>query len=86
MMAATNGRIKMIKEPMFISPKTIRDFEDYRLERARAQGWNEAMEFIFKEELEKAQLRIKSCWVHKITPNGDALCESCQNRNRCDVR
>lgn len=74
----------MIKEPMFIEPKTIRDFEEYRLEKARAQGWNEAMEFIFQEELEKQRSRIKTCWVYKSY--GGRICENCQNRNRCDVR
>lgn len=45
----------MIKEPIFIEPRTYRDFERYRLEEARVRGWNEAMECIFGQELEQAR-------------------------------
>lgn len=47
----------MIKEPMFISPRTFRDYEQYKTDCARASGWNEAMEFIFAEELEVERTR-----------------------------
>ena len=42
----------MIKEPMFISPRTFKGYEQYKTDCARASGWNEAMAFIFAEELE----------------------------------
>lgn len=47
----------MIKEPMFISPRTFRDYEQYKTDCARASGWNEAMAFIFAEELETERTR-----------------------------
>ena len=47
----------MIKEPMFISPKTFRGYEQYKTDCARASGWNEAMAFIFAEELETERTR-----------------------------
>ena len=47
----------MIKEPMFISPRTFRDYEQYKTDCARASGWNEAMAFIFAEELETERSR-----------------------------
>lgn len=46
----------MIKEPMFLEPRTYRDFERYRLEEARVRGWNEAMEYIFGQELEQERV------------------------------
>ena len=47
----------MIKEPMFISPRTFRGYEQYKTDCARASGWNEAMAFIFAEELETERTR-----------------------------
>ena len=47
----------MIKEPMFISPRTFRGYEQYKTDCARASGWNEAMAFIFAEELETERSR-----------------------------
>jgi hypothetical protein len=47
----------MIKEPMFISPRTFRGYEQYKIDCARASGWNEAMAFIFAEELETEHTR-----------------------------
>ena len=47
----------MIKEPMFISPRTFRDYEQYKTDCARASGWNEAMACIFAEELETERTR-----------------------------
>lgn len=47
----------MIKEPMFISPRTFRGYEQYKTDCARASGWNEAMVFIFAEELEAERTR-----------------------------
>lgn len=46
----------MIKEPIFLEPCTYQDFERYRLEEARVKGWNEAMEYIFGQELEQARI------------------------------
>ena len=48
---------QMIKEPMFISPRTFRGYEQYKTDCARASGWNEAMAFIFAEELETERTR-----------------------------
>lgn len=47
----------MIKEPMFISPRIFKDYEQYKTDCARVSGWNEAMEFIFAEELETERSR-----------------------------
>ena len=49
----------MLKEPIFITPKTYRDFERYKLEEARARGWNEAMECIFAQEIHKGIFKVK---------------------------
>ena len=38
-----------IDEPLYISPRTYRDYELYRWECGRAIGWNQAMDFIFGE-------------------------------------
>lgn len=46
----------MLKEPIFLEPRTYRDFEKYRLEEARVRGWNEAMECIFAQELEEKRV------------------------------
>lgn len=46
----------MIKEPIFLEPRTYRDLERYRLEEARVRGWNEAMEYIFGQELEQERV------------------------------
>jgi hypothetical protein len=46
----------MIKEPIFLEPRTYRDLERYRLEEARVRGWNEAMECIFGQELEQERV------------------------------
>lgn len=40
-------RRNMIKEPIYISPRTLRDYENYKKEIAYANGWNDAMRFIF---------------------------------------
>ena len=47
----------MIKEPMFISPRTFKGYEQYKTDCARASGWNEAMAFIFAEELDTERTR-----------------------------
>ena len=46
----------MIKKPMLLEPCTYRDYERYRLEEARVRGWNEAMRYIFGQELEKERV------------------------------
>lgn len=38
-----------INEPMYIEPRTYRNYEDYKVECGRARGWNQAMDFIFGE-------------------------------------
>ena len=67
----------MIKEPLFIEPRTYRNYDDYRQEVARARGWNEAMEFIFAQELEatraanrRSQMHLISCREHLETVKG----------------
>jgi len=52
----------MIEKPMFISPRTFRNYEQYKAECARAEGWNDAMRYIFGEELalEEAEKRRES--------------------------
>ena len=47
----------MITEPMFISARTFRDYDMYRLDCARAEGWNDAMRFIFGEEIEAKRVQ-----------------------------
>ena len=39
----------MIDGPMYIEPRTYRNYEDYLIECGRARGWNQAMDFIFGE-------------------------------------
>ena len=41
----------MITEPMFVGTPTLRNYDDYQYGRAWSDGWNDAMEFIFGEEL-----------------------------------
>ena len=43
----------MIKKPMLLEPCTYRDYESYKLEEARVRGWNEAMRYIFGQELDE---------------------------------
>lgn len=49
----------MIDKPIFTTPKTFRDYEQYKLECARAEGWNEAMRFIFGEEIARDEAEMK---------------------------
>ena len=79
----------MIKEPMFISPRTFRGYEQYKTDCARASGWNEAMAFIFAEELETERtrtIREKFFVVENVqtersedadTPQTEETCERC---------
>ena len=41
------------KKPMYITPRTFRDYDMYREECARARGWNEAMDMMFPKEAEE---------------------------------
>ena len=53
----------LIKGPMYISPRTYRNYEDYIVECGRARGWNQAMDYIFgkrKRKEVKKQLKIIS--------------------------
>lgn len=65
----------MIKEPMFISPRTFRDYEQYKTDCARASGWNEAMAFIFAEELETERTRTirEKFFVVETEPQTDCI-------------
>ena len=45
----------MYKKPIFISPRTFRSYQDFTLDSARAEGWNDAMRFIFAEELKEQE-------------------------------
>ena len=42
----------MITEPMFVGTPTMRNYDDYKYGKAWADGWNDAMEFIFAKELQ----------------------------------
>ena len=42
----------LINEPMYIEPRTYRDYEAYLIECGRARGWNQAMDYIFGERKE----------------------------------
>lgn len=64
-------------KPIWLSVPTIRDYDQYVRESARVEGWNQAMEYIFGE-------RIRHCWMLKN--NGDWLCQTCQNREKCVAR
>ena len=45
----------MHKKPIFISSRTFRSYQDFALDSARAEGWNDAMRFIFMEELKEQE-------------------------------
>lgn len=47
----------MITKPIFKSAPTMRDYESYRLEAARTQGWNDAMNFIFAEDIAEQEVQ-----------------------------
>lgn len=70
----------MIKEPLFMSVPTIRDFEQYKIEAARIDGWNDAMRYIFGQEIHATELKA-SCWV--VNNYGEKICTTCQNREVC---
>lgn len=63
-------------KPMWLSAPTIKDYDEWVIEAARVDGWNDAMEHIFGA-------RIRKCWVHDT--EGDWICANCQNRERCLV-
>lgn len=54
----------LINEPMYISPRTYRDYDLYRWECGRAIGWNQAMDYIFGERKNKDDYKITG--KHKI--------------------
>ena len=70
----------MITEPMFLSVPSLRDYEKRRLEAKRVEGWNEAMEYIFGQEIHATRKKAR-CWLMKNY--GDWLCKTCQNREVC---
>lgn len=43
----------LIDEPLYINPRTYRDYDLYSWECGRATGWNQAMDFVFGERKEK---------------------------------
>ena len=47
----------MMGKPMFVGAPTFRDYEDYKYGKAWADGWNDAMEFIFAEEVESERAK-----------------------------
>lgn len=73
-------RGRMIKKPLFMSVPNVRDFEQYKIEAARIDGWNDAMRYIFGIELHATELKA-SCWV--VKNYGEKMCIHCQNREVC---
>ena len=47
----------MMTKPMFVGTPTFRDYESYKYGKAWADGWNDAMEFIFAEEVENERAK-----------------------------
>ena len=47
----------MMDKPVFVGTPTFRDYEDYKYGKAWADGWNDAMEFIFAEEVESERAK-----------------------------
>lgn len=47
----------MMTEPTFVGTPTFRDYEGYKYGKAWADGWNDAMEFIFAEEVESERAK-----------------------------
>lgn len=43
----------LIDEPLYIEPRTYRDYDLYKWECGRATGWNQEMDFIFGERKKK---------------------------------
>lgn len=46
----------MNKTPIYMDPPTFRSFEDFEIGIAYTSGWNDAMDAIFTEEVEKRRL------------------------------
>ena len=47
----------MITEPRFVGTPTYRNYEDYKYGKAWADGWNDAMEFVFQTEIESERVK-----------------------------
>lgn len=47
----------MNKTPIYIDPPTFRDYEDFKAGIAYTSGWNDAMDTIFPEEVEKRRIQ-----------------------------
>ena len=47
----------MMTKPMFVGTPTCRDYESYKYGKAWADGWNDAMEFIFAEEVKSERAK-----------------------------
>ena len=45
----------MLKEPLYKSTPTFRNYDDYHDAEQYTQGWNDAMHFIFAEEEKEKQ-------------------------------
>lgn len=45
----------MLKEPLYKSTPTFRNYDDYHDAEQYTQGWNDAMRFIFAEEEKEKQ-------------------------------
>lgn len=63
-----------------MSVPNVRDFEQYKIEAARIDGWNDAMRYIFGKEIHATELK-DNCWV--VMNYGEKMCTRCQNREIC---
>lgn len=61
----------MITKPMFVGTPTFRDHESYKYGKAWADGWNDAMEFIFAEETESERAKQLRANVRLVRGNGE---------------
>ena len=71
----------LIDEPMYIEPRTYRNYEDYKVECGRARGWNQAMDYIFGERKRNESKREVAGIVRKIE-NG---CLMIETKNSTDL-
>ena len=46
----------MNKTPIYRDPPTFRDYDDFQIGIAYVTGWNDAMDAIFPEEVEKRRI------------------------------
>lgn len=65
----------MMDKPVFAGTPTFRDYEGYKNGKAWADGWNDAMEFIFAEEVESERAKQLRANFSLVTGNGDPQTE-----------